>query len=260
MFYESLGKELRSARIAAGFTQTEAAARLNVTNQNISSWELGKSKIDMNQLLVLCEMYNIDFRSIISAASSSSDIQGATKPEEFSAAERQLIKKYRVLDAHGKRMIDYALDEETARMAEAESKKAPATKTIPLFGSSFAAGFGEPDFGNAWENYEVEASSTADFAIRINGDSMEPYLPDGSIALGVQRLPADGEVAALLVDGNFLVKQICQDILGNLYLFALNRHRKDTDLEIKSDSGRSVQCFGTIPLKNLPQLPVAIGG
>ena len=127
-----------------------------------------------------------------------------------------------------------------------------ACKVIPLFGASFAAGIAEPDFGNAWEDYEIDADQNADFAIRIHGDSMEPYLADGSIALCVKRTPETGEVGAFLVDGEFVVKQAVVDALGNLYLLSLNRKRKDCDITIWHDSGRRVSCFGTIKMKRVP--------
>ena len=126
------------------------------------------------------------------------------------------------------------------------------TKVIPLFGASFAAGIAEPDFGNAWEDYEIDAHQKADFAIRIHGDSMEPYLSDGSIALCVKRTPATGEVGAFLVDGEFVVKQAVVDAFGNLYLLSLNRKRKNCDITIWHDSGRRVSCFGTVKMKRVP--------
>ena len=176
------------------------------------------------------------------------------------------IKKYRELDAHGKRIVDSVLNEETRRMAdervakEKESKAAneavaPTTKTIPLFGASFAAGKGEPDFGNMWEDYEVPTDTKADFAVHINGDSMEPYLHDGSIALGRRQTPRDGDVGAFLLDGEFLVKQVRQDLYDNIYLFSLNRERSDADVTIWHDSGRSLRCFGTIVMKERVPLP-----
>ena len=243
---QEIAKNLLFYRKQSRMTQKELAEKLGVKHNAISSWESGTNSIDIDLLFRVCEVFGV----------SINDMYGpyADKDSLF-PSERQLIKKYRALDAHGKRMIDFALDEETARMAEAESKKAPATKTIPLFGNSFAAGFGEPDFGNAWENYEVPSDSAADFAIRVNGDSMEPYLPDGSIALGRKQTPCDGDVAALLLDGEFLVKQVCQDCYDNLYLFSLNRSRSDADVTIMHDSGRTVTCFGTIIMKERVPLP-----
>lgn len=189
-------------------------------------------------------------------------------PEKISAINNtslsdealSVARDYNNLDKWGKRVVQSVISDEQARMAaEAAQAEAqppvPVTKIIPLLGNSFAAGKGDPDFGNMWEDYEVSLDSPAEFAIRINGDSMEPYLEDNSIAYGKKRTPKDGEVAALLVDGEFLVKQVCEDHLGNLYLFALNRERKDADVTIWNDSGRSVLCFGTIIMPREVPLP-----
>ena len=148
-------------------------------------------------------------------------------------------------DAEELRRLDAAVD--------TPPKAAPKpTRIIPLFGARFAAGRGEPDFGNPWEDYAVPADSPADFAVHITGSSMEPYLPDGSVALCRKGLPRDGDVAALLVDGGLLVKQVCEDSFGNLYLFSLNRSRKDADDRIAHDSGRDVRCFGVVLMDPVP--------
>lgn len=117
------------------------------------------------------------------------------------------------------------------------------TKKIHLFGARFAAGAPETAGDIEWEWLETE-NMAAEFAIHVNGDSMEPLLHDGSIAYGVKRLPNIGEVAAFRLDGEFLVKQFCEDNFGNVYLFSVNRARKD--IRIPHDSGRDLSCVGTI--------------
>lgn len=185
---------------------------------------------------------------------------------EMSPTEYSLITKYRGLDAHGKRIVDVVIDEEISRIAaefrrqqealqqETAAELAPRMKVI-LFGNSFAAGPAEPDFGNRWESMEVDPDSPAEFAVRIHGDSMEPYLKDNQIAYGRRRMPQDGEVGAFLLDGAFLCKQVCIDALGNIYLFSLNRARADDDVTVWHDSGRSLTYFGTILLDQKPPLP-----
>lgn len=175
------------------------------------------------------------------------------KSPGISAEAIIIAKQYDALDDHGRRVVRAVMDEETVRMT-APAEDGAETKIIPLLGSGFAAGLGDPDFGNPWEDYEVSADSPAEFAVRISGNSMEPYLPDGSIQLAVKRAPRDGEVAALLVDGGFRVKQICEDSFGNLYLFSLNRARADADDTVLNDSGRDVKCFGTILMQRV-ELP-----
>ena len=123
-------------------------------------------------------------------------------------------------------------------------RKGPA-KIVPLLGASFAAGAPEAPGDLMFGDYET-TDPRAEFAIHVNGDSMEPWLPDGSVALGVKREPADGEVGAFFLDGGFLVKQVVRDSEGNVYLFSLNRDRSDADETIWRDSGRDLRCVGAI--------------
>jgi len=50
-------------------------------------------------------------------------------------------------------------------------------------------------------------------------------------------------------------KQYCQDYLGNVYLFSLNRARKDADVTISASSGITICCFGKVLLKGKIPLP-----
>ena len=137
-----------------------------------------------------------------------------------------------------------------------EQKYAPKTKVIPLFGQSMAAGSGEPDFGNLfWDDYEVAEESPAEFACRVHGDSLEPYYHDGDIALALKRQPMIGEVGAWLVDGEYKIKQYVSDVYGNVYLFALNRDRKDTDQILKRTEDHTLVCMGTLIMNPRPPMP-----
>lgn len=146
--------------------------------------------------------------------------------------------------------------------AEEEKKKAvenalddvmiPKTKIIPLFGSSFAAGSFEPGTqDDPFEDYEVDANSKAEFAIRISGDSMEPELHDGQIALCTKRKPEIGEIVVCLVNGSFYVKQFITDGV-NIYLRSINRKRKDADLDVWASGNYTTKCFGTVIHKKIP--------
>lgn len=68
MDYITLGKILRDARVAIGLTQSDAAKRVGVTFQNISSWERGKSKIDIESLSTLCSLYDISVTGVLTIA------------------------------------------------------------------------------------------------------------------------------------------------------------------------------------------------
>ncbi len=242
-----LGELLTRYRKEAGLTIDELAEKSGVPKGTINKIIAGTTKAPTLE----------NVRALAYAMGKTLDDFDTTKKSRavLPAPELELLKRYRALDAHGKRMVDMVLEEETSRMLAETADEPEEKKVIPLIGNSFAAGSPEPDFGNMWEDYAVPASSRAEFAIRINGDSMEPYLPDGSIALGIKTTPRDGDVAALLLDGEFLCKQFSKTPAGDIRLYSLNRSRSDADVTIPHDSGRQLLSFGVILMDKKVALP-----
>ena len=94
----------------------------------------------------------------------------------------------------------------------------------------------------------------AEFAVRIQGDSMAPYIADGSVVY-VNRDPLrQGDVGIFCVDGEMVCKQYRKDPLGTVYLFSLNRARADADVVLTASSGRTLVCFGRV-IVHAPPLP-----
>jgi len=130
---------------------------------------------------------------------------------------------------------------------------------IPLYRTPAAAGYASPAFGEDFEYIQVggEGPRHADFAVRIDGDSMEPYILDGATVY-VNRDPlANGDVGIFFVDGDMLCKQYYKDPAGMVYLFSLNRARADADVVLPRDSGRTMVCFGRALLSARPKMPGA---
>jgi len=239
MHIEDLGRR-------AGYkTMTALCAAAGVPRATMSELKQGRSKgISTATAKKFAALLKLPLDAICLPPEEAAD------PERLTIEERAVIRKYRTLDEHGKTMVETVLREEAKRL-ELEARRA-ATKVIPLFGVRFAAGPGEPDNGAPWEDYAVPADSRGEFAVRISGDSMEPELHDGQIALCAKRRPETGEVAVMLVNGAFYVKQFISDG-RNIYLRSLNRARSDADLDIWESGTDSVQCFGTVLLgKRLP--------
>lgn len=178
---------------------------------------------------------------------------GYERGQSVSAVDLQMIEKIRALDEHGKKMVSMVLEEETRRLRE-KTGDVGQTKVIPLFGTSAAAGPGEPDTGLPWEDYDVPVDSRGEFAVRISGDSMEPVLHDGQIALCTRHRPQIGDVTVIMINGAMLVKQYIADNYGNIYLRSLNRARKDCDYDVKATGNDTVMCYGTVILPRRPAL------
>ncbi|MBQ1351011.1 MAG: hypothetical protein IIY61_10165 [Ruminococcus sp.] len=161
--------------------------------------------------------------------------------------EDPIIQKIKSLDARGRRVVDAVIEVESGEKVVPLPKR--EAKIIPLFVA--AAGPGEPVPDDGFGDYEVDADSVANFAVKISGDSMEPYLHDGEVVLCKRKRPEIGELAVIMVNGFLVVKQYITDGL-NIYLRSLNRNRKDLDVDIWSSGNDTVVGYGTVIFKKLP--------
>ena len=120
-----------------------------------------------------------------------------------------------------------------------------------------AAGYASPIEG---EDYELiprggDTPVGADFAITVRGDSMEPFIHDGSLIYVRRDAPLkEFEVGVFFVDGDVFCKQWCVDYEGTLHLLSANPARQDANLSLPRDAGRSCVCFGKVLLpRRLPR-------
>lgn len=237
--------ELLRLRKQDGLTQAELALRLGLAKSTISMYERGKREPDFETLEAIADYFNVDMNRLTGISPSS-----VPAPSDISVREYALIRSYRKASPSDRQIIDNII----ARYPSDDAKAVPSEKTVPLFGTAAAAGPGEFDTGLPWEEYAVPASSCADFAVRVSGDSMEPVLHDGQIVLCVEKAPQIGDVAVMMVNGALVVKQFIRDNYGNLYLRSLNRARKDLDLDIMASGNDTVTCYGTVILSKRPPL------
>lgn len=248
---------IKEAREIAGLSQKELARLLGVAPNTFNGYETGKHdpKSDLLKQIAHACGVSTDFLLGLEKQNSAPSLTDealdvAEKYDKASLTIKNVVKAVLAVDAP-----DQAIPSVVPQLAEIIPMQAPPKRKIPIFNT--AAGSGDPAPDIAWDYYETD-NSRADFAIHIVGDSMEPLLPDGSVALGIRRMPYDGEIGAFRLDGQFLVKQVCQDIRGTTYLFSVNRGRADADQMIELDSGRDLWCFGTILCDRVP-LPDRLG-
>ena len=64
----TLGEKLTQARKAAGLTQADVAAKLDVSRQAVSRWESGRSKPSTERLLTLGELYGVSIDRLLNQA------------------------------------------------------------------------------------------------------------------------------------------------------------------------------------------------
>lgn len=56
---------LKAARVNAGFTQEEAATRLEISASTLGNWEKGTSFPDAQQINAICELYGVSYDNLI---------------------------------------------------------------------------------------------------------------------------------------------------------------------------------------------------
>jgi transcriptional regulator with XRE-family HTH domain len=97
--YMDIGARLKEARKSKGWTQEYVESITGFKKSNISNWETGKARIDVEKLFDLCRIYGVK-PNWIYEWNESANQTGSLSPSEV-----RLINSYRKLDEEGKAMI-----------------------------------------------------------------------------------------------------------------------------------------------------------
>ena len=106
----SFGSRLRDKRKELGITQPQLAEILGVSQSAIGSWETDTNSPRATLLYDLFDILHCDANYLFQDETRELYKDKAT-PEEF----ENIIKKYRDLDDHGRKMVDFTLEEEYKR-------------------------------------------------------------------------------------------------------------------------------------------------
>lgn len=111
----SFGEKIKTARKSKKLTQKQLADKIGAAHNSVSDWENNKNRPDPDTIELLCGVLEITPNYLLSASSDG-----------FSPVEKMLIKKYRLLDLHGKKTVDYIIEAEiirTEELREAQKKR-----------------------------------------------------------------------------------------------------------------------------------------
>lgn len=195
---------LKEARKRKGWTQEQLAALLGVAKSTLAGYESGNSEPDMARITLMMKVLNVDANYLLQDEMQMHKRSGQT----IDSNERTLIKQYRHLDTHGKKVVGALLDLEYERCTKAEQSddapESPALVDYRRYTSPAAAGT------PLWAESEYEIISCnpddvpagADYAVGIQGASMEPDVPDGAtVWVHRSEQPEDGDIVIAWVEG-----------------------------------------------------------
>lgn len=148
----TFGQRLRQSRTIKKMTQKQLATAVGAKHNSVSDWENDKNKPDPDTIELLCGVLEITPNYLLNSSA-----------DDTSPFEKEIIKKYRDLDTHGKEMVDFTLEKEYERSVE-EKKHSGNVVSMPVKETS---------------NYEVNAAhARTDIDIPDNIDTSENDIMD----------------------------------------------------------------------------------
>lgn len=118
----SFGSRLKEKRESLNITQPQLAEMLGVSKGAIGNWETDVNSPRATLLYDLFDILHCDANYLFQDETKALYKNEAT-PEEF----ENIIKKYRDLDDHGKKMVNFTLEEEYER-----SKKLKEARIVQM--------------------------------------------------------------------------------------------------------------------------------
>lgn len=252
-------EKLKEGRTNAKLKQSEVAEMIGIKGNTLSNYENGVSEPDIDTFCALCDIYNIDPSNILNEAYGLG-VQG----QEFKIkpSEIEVAKKYRFISTHspdGASVVDTVLDrehsiarqlaEQKTRIEKLEKPKTPIPihnaeiRSINYYYRLASAGTGQIIFDmpptKRIEIPNIPEYRKADYAIGVNGNSMEPAFHDGDTLLVEMTEEIEpGEIGIFMVDSESYVKK-----LGEGELISLNPQSENVLLTENS------RCMGRVIAK-----------
>ena len=195
------GKRLKAAREKKGLKQSDVADVLGIKTNSISRWERGDSTPSAPSFLQLCELYKIENPVAFF-------LYGRETSLELNDEGLQIVRTLTgALEASG-----------LYRLKERE------TRILPLYLMPASAGTGQFLDGSECEDFEADNSVplSADFCIRIAGDSMEPRIQNGQIVFVKKQSTLEhDEIGIFSLNGDALCKKLYKSA-DSVELISLN--------------------------------------
>lgn len=254
----TFGDRVRNYRKAQGLTQEALAKAIGVSKTTITGYELGYREPDVEKIKLLSDALGVTGDDLLNTGFSK-----VKKAPSVSDEAMRMARDYDKLDNWGRQAVRDLTDTELARMEDEARFMNGAMledepKVINLYAEPAAAGIAVPTMGVDFEPYTLKPDDPqgAAFAVRLQGDSMEPYFPDGSIVFVNHDAMVNGDIGIFCVDSGTVCKQYYRDPLGMVYLFSLNRKRSDADVILGPSSNRTLICQGRVITKRRFPIPV----
>lgn len=216
----TFGERLTQLRKDAGYsTRNEFADKLGIPSTTLRNYETDVREPGHTFLKQMSEMFNVSVDYLLCLTNEKEKISDY----QLKASEFEHIKKYRRLDIHSKNIVDTIIDLELKRIEESSVNEDVEENIVYInfAQNSASAGSGDVLFGDIDDTplalVENRITNKADFAVRVNGNSMLPNFSNGDIVLASKQPVDNGDIGLFVVNGNGYIKK-----KGSRELISLN--------------------------------------
>lgn len=235
----SFSEGLRKARLKKGFTQAQLGEMIGVANTTISGYEKGTSEASEDKIRALMVVLDVDANTLFGWDG------GIRANDDISLMGRRIGHAYEKATPPVQRTVEVALEPYMETSAEfapelPEVEAEEEWEEEPIYNEPAAAGYGDYLSDNSYETMSFPAGTVpdrTDFGVRINGNSMEPLIEDGSI-VWVQAVSAveDGDIGIFVMDNCGYCKRLHIDSKRRrAYLRSQNDSYEDISIKEYND-------------------------
>lgn len=240
-------ENLKQLRLEASMTQKELAQKLNVSQNAIFNWENEKREPSLEMIDQIAYFFNVSSSYLLGHTKLRNTLKYALDKATILHTDNdyliKIVRLFSTLNESGQQKAVKQIDL-LSKIPEYQKASAPGSKIIvlPYFRAGVSAGSGIFILGNEAED-EIELPDlpeyeAADFAIDINGDSMEPDFSHDDIALVQQDAElSPGDIGVFVINGDAFIKE-----LGENELISRNKDYKNIPIH----EGDNVVCMGKV--------------
>ncbi len=157
---EYLVSQLKKGRLNKGLKQSDVFQKTGIKNTTLSNYENGVTEPDMDTFLALCELYELDFVSLMEEAYG---IKVPGKNFHIKPSEIELLNKYNHLDEHGKEMVDFTLTKEWERSTAEAKNNTIISLSAPVSKEDLNAAHGMSDASPEDQKHDNDIMDSEDF-------------------------------------------------------------------------------------------------
>ena len=214
-----------------GLKQADLCEAIGISSSTMTNWKNRGTDPPAKHIIPICEFLKVSPYLLLTGNELNEPL--------CSFNENDHIRKYRTLDEYGKKLIDVALEVEYERCVMTQSQPIITFRRLSENKVSAGAGFdlNNPDQWKSIEVIDTPEARQADFAVEVEGRSMEPDYHDGDIVyISLASEVPIGQVGLFIQNGKGYIKEAGKDRL-------ISRNAKYDD--IFPEDG-NIECKGRV--------------